>query len=264
MTPAPAPSGPVTPLARAAGAALAVPFGAVARWRGKPIHPHGVLARADLVRTGSDGARWGVPWLDEPGAESGVVRLSRSAGLPAPAPDVLGLALRIDAGGTSHDLLLATTGLRPGARHVLLPRRHALRVAYGSLLPYDAAGRRVLLAALPDPAALRGVRPGDVAASLGTRAHTFRLAVASAGGPWRTFGFLTLTRDDGAPLDPPLAFDPVRNPLPGLSLARPFAALREPAYRAARAARRAGPPTARPAAARRAAAPARGTPARGG
>jgi hypothetical protein len=58
--------------------------------------------------------RWGVPWLDDPGTDVGIVRFSRAAGLPAPVPDVLGLALRLGAAGRQHDLLLATTGMRPG------------------------------------------------------------------------------------------------------------------------------------------------------
>jgi hypothetical protein len=48
---------------------------------------------------------------------------------------------------------------------------------------------------------------------------------------------LTVTRDDNK-LDVPVAFDPVLNPLPGLPLGQPFRSLREPAYRAARRARR--------------------------
>jgi hypothetical protein len=62
---------------------------------GKPIHPRGVVARAVVKRMGSMHGRWGVPWLDEPGTDVGIVRLSRAAGFPAPVPDVLGLALRL-------------------------------------------------------------------------------------------------------------------------------------------------------------------------
>jgi hypothetical protein len=224
--------------ASVAGAALAVVFGGVARLRhGKPIHPRGIVVRAVVQRRGSTDGRWGVPWLDEPGIDGGMARLSRAAGLPAPAPDVLGLALRLEAVGTQHDLLLASTGMRPGWRHVLFPRRHALRAPYGSLLPYDAAGRRVLIAAVPQAGAPGGVSDIDLARAFATGSCTFRLMVATLLGDWTPFAQVTLTRDDDM-LDVPVAFDPMLNPLPGLPLAQPFRSLREPAYRAARRARR--------------------------
>lgn len=221
-----------------AGAALAVVFNGVTRLRhGKPIHPRGIVARAVVKRTGSPYGHWGVPWLDEPGTDVGMVRFSRAAGLPAPAPDVLGLALRLQAVGTQHDLLLASTGMRPGWRHVLFPRRHALQAPYGSLLPYDAAGRRVLIAAVPQAGAPSGVSDTDVARALATGSRTFRLMVTTLLGDWMPFAQLTIARNDEDVLDVPVAFDPVLNPLPGLPLAQPFRSLREPAYRAARRAR---------------------------
>jgi hypothetical protein len=222
----------------AAGTALAVVFDAMARLRhGKPIHPRGIIARAVVTRRGSPDGRWGVGWLDEPGTDVGMVRFSRAAGLPAPAPDVLGLALRLEAVGTQHDLLLASTGMRPGWRHVLFPRRHALRAPYGSLLPYDAAGHKVLLAAVPQADAPCGVSDIDVARALATGSHTFRLMVATLRGDWTPFAQLTITRNDEDVLDVPIAFDPVLNPLPDLPLAQPFRSLRQPAYHAARRAR---------------------------
>jgi hypothetical protein len=62
--------------------------------------------------------------------------------------------------------------------------------------------------------------------------------VATLLGDWMPFAEATLARDDDDVLDVPVAFDPVLNPLPGLPLAQPFCSLREPAYRAARRARR--------------------------
>jgi hypothetical protein len=181
---------------------------------GKPIHTRGNVARAVIQRTGSRYGRWSTPWLDDPGRDVGIVRFSRAAGLPAPAPDVLGFALRIYAAGTEHDLLLATTGMRPGWRHVLVPRRHALRAPYGLLLPYDAAGRKILIAAVPEAGAPSGVSNAEVASALATASRTFRLMVATLFGDWTPFGQLTVSRDDDA-LDVPVAFDPVLNPLPG-------------------------------------------------
>ena len=221
-----------------AGTALAVVFDAMARLRhGKPIHPRGIVARAVVTRRGLPYGRWGVPWLDEPGTDVGIARFSRAAGLPAPAPDVLGLALRLQAAGTQHDLLLASTGMRPGWRHVLFPRRHALRAPYGSLLPYEAAGHTVLLAAIPHANAPYGVSDTDVARALATGSHTFQLMVTTLRGDWIPFAQLTVTRNDDDALDVPTAFDPILNPLPGLPLAQPFRSLRQPAYHAARRAR---------------------------
>ena len=221
-----------------AGAALALVFDAMTRLRrGKPIHSHGVVAQAIVKRTGSTYRRWGVPWLDEPGTDVGIVRFSRAAGLPWAVPDVLGLALRLEVAGAQHDLLLATTGMRPGWRHVLCPRWHALRAPYGSLLPYDAAGRRVLIAAVPEADAPYGISDADVARALAPASRTFQLMVATLLGNWTPFAQLTVTPDDNVS-DVPVAFDPVLNPLPGLPLGQPFRSLREPAYRAARRARR--------------------------
>jgi hypothetical protein len=220
-----------------AGLALAAVFEAMTRWRGdKPLHPRGTVARAVVQRTGATYGPWGVSWLDNPGTDVGIVRFSRAAGLPAPAPDVLGLALRLHATGTQHDLLLATTGMRPGWRHMLVARRHALRVPYGSLLPYDATGRKILIAAVPEAGAPSTVSTTEVASALATTTFTFRLMVAPLFGNWAPFGQLMVSRDNG-PVDAPIAFDPVLNPLPGLPLAQPFRSLREPAYHAARQAR---------------------------
>lgn len=150
-----------------------------------------------------------------------MVRVSRAVGLPPPLPDVLGLALTFrGAAGDRHDLLLATTGLRPGARFLLLPRRNPFAVAYGSLLPYRAPRGLVLFAAVP-------------LAEAGA-ADKFRLLAAAPTGPWREFATLELTAPTGAAPDQPIRFDPVRHVLPGLAWPPALARLREPAYAAAR------------------------------
>jgi len=93
---------------------------------------------------------WGVPWLDEPGRHDGVVRLSRSVGLPAGWPDVLGLAVRFRT-DRDHDLLFATTGSAPEARTLMTPQRDPRTSFFGSLLALrdpcggsPAAVRRVI------------------------------------------------------------------------------------------------------------------------
>ena len=106
------------------------------------------------------GPALGVAWLDEPGADDVVVRLSRGGGLPAWCPDVHGLALR----------------------------------------------------------------------------HPMAAGVA---GRWRPFGWLVVGGVPEYPPparpDPPLRFDPTNAP-PGLATYPWVAALRDPAYAAARAA----------------------------
>ncbi|MDR7276885.1 hypothetical protein [Catenuloplanes atrovinosus] len=195
-------------------------FGGLARLRGgKPIHKPGRVYDARLLRRG--GGTWGVPWLDEPGEDTGVVRLSRGAGLPRPLPDVLGLAFGFTtAGGARHDLLLSTGGTGRFTRHLLVPRRDPLRSEYSTLFPYRSGDLRVTITARPRPVCRGG--------------PLFLLHAAVPGGTARELGLLVL---DAARGDEPIAFDPVLHPLPGLTLPGPIAALRAGAYRGARAAR---------------------------
>ncbi len=211
-------------LVSAAGDALGVMFGAVARIRdAKPLHPRGTVHPAVLRRYGA-GRRWGAVWLDEPGKERGLARVSRSVGLPAPWPDVLGLSLRFPGrAGAVHDLLLATTGLTGPTRYLLLHRRDPGSATYSCLLPYRTDdGGLVLLAARP---VRRPRSPQELA---------FELSAAEPLGEWEPFAELTVST--AAEL-PDVSFDPMRNPLTGLVLPGPLARLRESAYVSARAGR---------------------------
>ncbi|MDP9417999.1 MAG: phosphodiesterase, partial [Actinomycetota bacterium] len=183
----------------------------------------GTVHPASLRRYGA-ASRWGAQWLDEPGEDHGVVRVSRSVGLPPPWPDVLGLSLRFPgSGGAMHDLLLATTGLARPTRYLLTPRRDPGAATYSCLLPYRThAGSLVLLAARP---VVRGApRPRLV----------FELCIATPAGEWSPFGELTVSTEEELP---DVSFDPIRNPLPGLYLPGALARLRESAYVGARAGR---------------------------
>mgnify|MGYP001177950714 CR=1 FL=1 len=206
---------------RAAGSVLGTAFGTLGLLRGtRPLHPHGVVYDAVVRRTGAPYA-FGAAWLDQPGEDHGLVRLSRAAGLPEPLPDVHGLALTFTGeDGARHDLLLATTGMTGPTRFLLRPTWSARGVRYGSLLPYHAAGGLVLIAAVPVDAALAG--SGEV----------FRLLAASPLGPWQPFG--TLEMIAGGTTDRPIRFDPVRYVPPGLRWPEPLAQLRNPSYEAAR------------------------------
>ena len=211
-----------TMVAGAAGRLLTVPFYALAALRrGKPIHSRGTVFDATVRRHGS-GQRWGAAWLDEPGEDHGLARISKSAGLPEPLPDVWGLALTFDDDtGVRHDLLVASTGLAPGLRHVLIPRRDPRQCTYTTLLPYNSPQGPALIAAVP-------FAPVDPAVA------AFRLLAAGLASAWHPFGSLQLTERPGASGDEPVRFDPVLFPLPEMWWAEPLARIREPPYVAAR------------------------------
>lgn len=201
----------------AGGAALAAATRGIAAVRpaAKPLHPLGVVRAGRLVRHGSI-TRSGVAWLDEPGEDDVLVRLSRAIGLPRGVPDIHGLAMRVTTPGNAGDLLLATTGWGRLGRFVLVPTRDAGSRPLTSLLPYRTAGGAVVL----------GARAAG--------ADTYALSWAPYDGDWRAFATLHLgARHDGA-----VSFDPVRHQLTGLDQYPVVTRLREPAYLSARRSRR--------------------------
>jgi hypothetical protein len=228
----------VTDVSRVAGRLVAVPLGALARWRrGKPMHPRGAVFDAVLERSGTPPGEppWGVPWLDEPGSDTAVVRMSRGAGLPAPMPDLLGLALRLPrAGADPVDVLLTTTGRGPLGRLVPVPRRDTAAL-YSSIMAYRSDAGSVRLAALPEDDGVPS-DPAPLAGAVAAGGLVFTLAAAHGMGAWRPFARLTLT-GPAAPLDPDVRFDAVRNPPPGLVADGPMARFRAPAYATAQAER---------------------------
>ena len=222
----------MTDVASAAGRVVAVPLGAVARWRGgRPMHPRGAVFDAVLERSGWV-PPWGVPWLDEPARDPVVVRLSRGAGLPAPVPDLLGLAIRVPGADAPVDLLLTTTGSGRLARLLPVPRRDTAAV-YSSIMGYRSDAGVVRFAAFPDGDDVPS-EPEPLADEVARERLRFTLGAARGLGPWRAFGRLTVTapRD---PLDSGVRFDAVLNPPPGLVPDGPIARFRAPAYATARA-----------------------------
>lgn len=222
---------------RAAHAA-SVTFQAAARLRGgvKPLHPRGVVLAGAIARHGSP-QQWGSAWLDEPGEDPCTVRISRSAGLPPPLPDVVGISMRIATAEGPADLLLASAGLGVGVRHLLAPRRDAL-VTATTLLPYRSRRGLVMIGAWPLDDRLV---PLNDKALAGAGELRFALAAATPGGRWQRFGTLVAEGlADRSQPDPPLDLDPVLNPLPGLVLPEPVASVRAAAYAGARRGRRTG------------------------
>jgi hypothetical protein len=213
-------------LAAAAGRLAAVPLGALARRRqGTPIHPvfDGVLERG----TGPEPV--GVWWLDAPGADPVVVRLSRAAGLPAPLPDVLGLAVRISAGDEPVDLLLSSTVTAPLLRMLPVPRAGAA-TAYTSIMGYRSDAGTLRLAALPERRRARS-EPAPLAGAVAAGGLRFTFAAARGQGPWRPFGRLTLS-GPRLPLDRDVRFDAVGHPPHGLVPDGPLARFRAAAHAA--------------------------------
>ena len=199
----------------AAGRVAAVPLALLARARGgRPMHPRGVVLTRPLYRTGLTRAS-GVRWLDEPGTDDVLVRLSRGAGLPPRLPDLLGFALRAP-GERPVDLLLSSSGRSRWTRRVPVLRRDPA-TSYGSIMGYRAPAGPVLLAVHP-------VEPA-----------VFALTATVGRGPEQPVGRVVLGAEV-APPDPPLHFDAVLRPPPGLLADGPMARFRRPAYTAARAA----------------------------
>jgi hypothetical protein len=223
---------PPEALAAAAGRAVAPLFALGARLRrGRPIHTRGFTLRGELLVTGAHPPA-GVPLLDAPAAHPALVRLSRAAGLPAPLPDILGIAVRVRPDTDPVDLLLSTTGMRPLGRRLLVPRRHLTR-PHGTLLAYRTPPGPLLLSLVPDDGRTVAADPAAVLRALEAGPLRMALRCASPGGPWRRVG--TLRLDAQAPAgEERTRFDPVRHAAPGLAPARVWAALREPPYVAAR------------------------------
>ncbi|WNB84374.1 hypothetical protein [Cellulomonas sp. ATA003] len=228
------------------GVALGAAIGMVAALRrDRPMHAVGRTHHAVVHRT-ADAESSGVAWLDRPGERTGLVRFSRGAGLPPWAPDVQGLALRLaEPDGGHTDVLLSSTGLTGLARYTLLPRRSPLGGPASTLMPFRGPHGPVVLAARPlapddtsraarrtaRRAIRRSVRRDAAPALAGTR---WTLLWSGASGPWRPFAVLTVGADAGPGADHRTRFDPIGATPPGLPPYRWAAALRDPAYRAAR------------------------------
>lgn len=191
-----------------------------ARPAAKPLHPRGTVVRGTLHRTGSDEST-GIAWLDGPGDDQVLVRQSRAVGLPSPAPDIFGLALRVPTPGGGHgDLLFASTGLGRLTRFTLTAGLSPYGRPLTTLLPYRTPAGPVVLSAT-----FRDERSVSLAWAVGT-------------GPWHRFAELRLDDAPASGADAAVSFDPVRNVVPGLDVYPWVRRLREPSYSTARASRR--------------------------
>jgi hypothetical protein len=210
--------------ARAGGLLLSAAIaGILSVRRPRPIHSRGVVLSGELLWTSRTGAPAGIEWIDEPppaGLETVTVRLSRGIGLPAPLPDVLGLALRAHSDKGLVDINLSSTGRGPVGRYLLAPHAFPERAWYGSLMPYRGSDGPVLIAARP-----------RMAVSADTGELAFDVYFAGLRSKWRRFAQLRLTtthEDSDA-----LRFDPLRAPH-GATTYQWARLLREPSYLRAR------------------------------
>jgi hypothetical protein len=205
--------------AAAGGGVLAAATQALASVRraAKPLHPEGEVYGGRITRRGTGSGRpTGVAWIDEPGEDEVVVRLSRAVGLPDGVPDIHGLAVRVLGPGGPADLLFANTGTHRLTRFALTASRHPRARPMTTLLPYRAPTGPLLLRvdhAAPDAYEVSWARPSS---------------------RWRPFGTLHLEELRG---DPTVSFDPVLHQLPGLEQYATVLRLREPSYRRARSSR---------------------------
>ena len=177
------------------------------------------------------GAGTGASLLDEAGDHEALVRLSRSVGLPSSLPDVFGLALRLlDAAGPGRhvDLLLDSTLPAPLLRRLPCPGLRPTAQSYGSLLPYDVGGTRVLLGARATADTRRAT--ADVRALEDLPEHLeLDLLLATRHGPWREVARTTTTGELPAPLGRQTRFTPAMSGR-GVAAAGPLQAWRERAY----------------------------------
>ena len=226
-----------------AGMLLGAGIGLVAALRhDRPMHATGRTHHAVLHRS-QVGEPSGVPWLDTPREQAGLVRFSRGAGLPAWAPDVQGVALRLEEPHGRTDVLLSSSGLRGPARFGLVPRRSPFGGPACTLMPFRGPAGPLLLAVQPlipaaGTTAERSTRRRDASAAL--TGSQWTLMWSGLTGPWRPFAVLSVGADAGEAVDHATRFHPVGSTPPGLPTYRWAAALRAPAYRLARALGRPG------------------------
>ena len=141
--------------AAAAGPVVAAGFYSLASLRRRrALHPTGIGYQGWLRVPDDRPARPDVPLFQAGTTRWALLRFSRGAGLPAPLPDALGVAIKLpDAHGPGihQDLLLTSSADRPLLRRLLFPARSFVRGAFSTALPYDLGGERVVLLLVPVP-----------------------------------------------------------------------------------------------------------------
>lgn len=179
------PSTPAPPLPAWLSAAADRAFGNVARIRGaRGLHPRGVTFAGDAEVHTSGAALAPVGHIDV------VVRLSRGIGLPHPAPDFNGVAIRfVDAHGPAHhqDVLLTTSLSPPILRHAIFPWPTFSVLGYSSVLTFETEdGPRMLRV---DPLGAPTLGTAEVQLPL-----RIDLQIAEPRGSWSPAATITMRR----------------------------------------------------------------------
>ncbi len=177
-------------------------FAGLSAARGRRIfHPQGMTFGG---RLSVEAEVAGVSLFERGATHAVVLRFSRALGTPRGRLDFLGLALRV---AEKQDLLLASSAAGPLLRYLPVPARTFAGTTFSSLLPFDAAGRVVLVGARVDH-----VRTGtaDQLAELEQAAVVAplraTLALAEVGRRWRRVA--TIDVGDRLPDSVAVAFDP--------------------------------------------------------
>lgn len=210
-----------------AGLAMGIGLGVIgAVRRNRPIHSVGTVVPGTLVidAPGTTGS----PLFDTAGEMPLVARLSRSASWPVRLPDIMGLALRVPAGG-SHggpaDLLFASTGTGQITRYLLQLRAPEATGPLTTMLPLAGPEGSIVFRLDPEPQ------------------HHYRLSFSRHSGAWLPLGRVSLepprepvqrSNRPAGPDDAQLRFRPVAQPPAGLAMPAWLAAARSPAYGIAR------------------------------
>lgn len=202
----------------------AATFATLSRLRGHRVfHPYGESFEASL-EFDRRADRWLPDVLARPRRHDAIVRFSRGAGLPAPLPDVLGMAIKLPdlyGQGWDQDWLLVTSGTDPVSRHLLLPSMDLLSRPYSTVLPYRRPGGSVTFGAR----ALTNRRArsvADLVTAVEEAAVDFEFTIAPEGGDHVRIGTLELLRVSST------RGRPVRfNPWNSSSELRPSGALNE-------------------------------------
>lgn len=187
-------------LASVPGSGLSALFFAMAQLRHAPaVHPRGVTFSAQLTVNGRNP-------LIALGNYLVTVKLSKGAGTPNRWPDVLGVALRIRSLGAAVpcDFLFSSAGDGRWTRWLPVPAGDWGLASYGTLAPYESAGRWWWLMLRPSGPPVRH-------ASLEHLEHAapsgFILQIGGEAADWHPIGELSLHKllaETGQVFDPVL------------------------------------------------------------
>lgn len=191
------------------------------------FHPDGAAFLARFQPDPQPAVLQGSPLLSS--EREAIVRFSRGVGLPRGAPDILGVAVKVldvYASGHHQDLALASSGRSVLLRRMLVPHRDFASAVFSSVLPYQAAARRVVvMAAAPTEA-------GDVSLDRLVRASSAPMNLRLWLEPGdATLGWLRIGERLPAQASAELRFDPW-NTGPDLRPVGMLNRLRRPTYAA--------------------------------